>query len=202
MGRVSLSLRQPEAGVNMKFILLMPLFLFNFAYNAGALEIAGVAIAPSQTVDSQELQLNGSGLRTVTILHVKAYVAAFYAPKALRTPEEINASTGPLRFDFTFVRAFDKKDVTKAWTLQFRESASYSYPTLEKDVAQLTQYFGAIRKNGVETIELVGDKTRITDDGVFRGEIIGSDFQKAFLSLWFGSNPVPRMKLALLGFKE
>jgi Chalcone isomerase-like len=202
MGRLSLPLHQSEAGVNIKIFFLILSVLFNFAYKASAREIAGVTVAPSQTVDGIELQLNGSGLRTVTMLHVKAYVAAFYAPKALRTWEDVNASSGPLRFDFTFVRAFDKKDVTKAWTLQFRESASYTYPTLGKDVAQLTQFFGAIRKNGVETIEMLGDKTRITDDGVFRGEIVGKDFQKAFLSLWFGSNPVPKMKTALLGLKE
>jgi hypothetical protein len=49
-------------------------------------------------------------------------------------------------------------------------------------------------------IQLVGTETQIYDNGQLKGAIQGRDFQKAFLSMWFGSNPVQQdLKTALLG---
>jgi hypothetical protein len=53
---------------------------------------------------------------------------------------------------------------------------------------------------GTQTVEFVGTTTRVIENGQLKGTINGRDFQKAFLSLWFGSNPVmPSLKSALLG---
>jgi hypothetical protein len=52
----------------------------------------------------------------------------------------------------------------------------------------------------VEQVQLVGTNTIVIDQGVTKGTIPGRDFQKAFLSLWFGSKAVsPDLKTALLG---
>jgi hypothetical protein len=60
--------------------------------------------------------------------------------------------------------------------------------------------FGALKNGGVEQVRIVGTNTVVFDQGIQRGTIPGRDFQKSFLSLWFGSNPVaPDLKNALLG---
>jgi hypothetical protein len=60
--------------------------------------------------------------------------------------------------------------------------------------------FGAINQGGTEMIQLVGSETQVYDNGKLKGTIQGRDFQKAFLSVWFGSNPVQQdLKAALLG---
>ena len=47
---------------------------------------------------------------------------------------------------------------------------------------------------------MIGTDTLVYDSGVLKGKIAGRDFQKAFLSLWFGSTPVDtNLKNALLG---
>jgi hypothetical protein len=49
-------------------------------------------------------------------------------------------------------------------------------------------------------VQFVGSQTQVYDNGQLKGTILGRDFQKAFLSLWFGSNPVQQdLKAALLG---
>jgi len=182
--------------LSLSLLLLLPLPL------ARALTIEGVNVPPQAIVSGQTLPLNGAGLRTVVLLviPVKAYVAAFYAPTPLRSEQAVLSSPGPLKFTFTFLQGVGQGQVTQAWTTQFQQSATYSYPGLAKDQSAFVALFGPLKKGGVESVEIEGGETRVYDQGVLKGTINGRDFQKAFLSLWFGSNPVmPELKAALLG---
>jgi len=169
---------------------------------AHALEIEGITVAPTATVAGKTLPLNGAGLRTVVLLvvPVKAYVASLYAPSPLRTPAAVMASPGPLQFNFTFLQGVGQSQVTQAWQAQFDSSVSFTYPGFEKDRDAFIQFFGPLQKGGVETVEIDGDATRAYDGGTLKGTIAGRNFQKAFLSLWFGATPVQAsLKTALLG---
>ncbi len=169
---------------------------------AGAVEIQGVKVPPSVEVNGQSLSLNGAGLRTFTLLMVpiKIYVAAFYAPAPLKSEAAVLASPGPLQFSFTFLRAVDASDVAKAWSSQFAASATATYPGYEKDRDAFVGMFGALQQGGVQMVRFVGTDTQVFDQGTLKGTIAGRDFQKAFLSMWFGSSPVsPDLKAALLG---
>jgi hypothetical protein len=172
------------------------------ALPARALEIQGVKPPDQVQVAGSTLRLNGAGLRTFTLLVVpiNVYVAAFYTPVALHSARAVADSPGPLQFDFTFLRAVGQSDVTKAWTSQFAESVSYTYPGYEKDRDAFIALFGPLQYRGVEKVQLVGANTLVTDSGTLKGTISGRNFQRAFLSLWFGSNPVsPDLRNALLG---
>lgn len=167
-----------------------------------AVEIEGVQVPSSIVVSGQTLPLNGAGLRTITLLIVpiKAYVAAFYAPAPLRTAKAVTSSPGPLKFTFTFLQGVGQSQVTQAWQAQFQQSVTFTYPGLEKDQAAFISFFGPLSKGGVESVELVGTSTRVYDNGALRGTVEGRNFQQAFLSLWFGTNPVmPELKSGLLG---
>lgn len=167
-----------------------------------ALTIEGVEVAPQVVVSGQTLPLNGAALRTVTLafIPIKAYVATFYAPAPLRSYDAVLASPGPLQFNFTFLQGVSQKQVTDAWNAQFKQSATAPYPGLATDQAAFVSFFGPLKKGGVETVEIVGNETRAYDNGTLRGTIQGRAFQKAFLSLWFGSSPVQdSLKSGLLG---
>ncbi len=167
-----------------------------------ALEIEGVSIPAQKTVSGTTLQLNGAGVRTVTLafIPIKAYVASFYTPAPLRTANAVMASPGPLQFNFTFLQSVSQGQVTDAWNAQFQQSVTYSYAGLARDQAAFVAMFGPLKKFGVETVVLDGDQTQVFDGGTLKGSVAGRDFQKAFLSMWFGTNPVlPSLKNALLG---
>lgn len=177
------------------FVLFLPMTL-------RAVVIEGVSVPASQRVSGQTLSLNGAGLRTfkLLIVPIKVYVAAFYTPEPLRSPEAVNASHGPMQFDFTFLRAVGQADVTTAWTDQFAHSVSYTYPGYEQDRDAFVGMFGALSQGGLERVRLVGEDTVVFDQGVPKGIVRGRNFQKAFLSLWFGSKPVgKKLRAALLG---
>ena len=183
-------------------ILLGTLVFFTLLTPASALQIEGVNVPAQTTVSGKTLPLNGAGLRTVTLvfLPIKAYVASFYAPAPVRSEADVAASPGPFQFNFTFLQGVGQGQVTDAWNAQFKTSATATYPGLASDQAKFVAMFGPLKKGGVETVEIDGNATRVYDNGTLKGTIQGADFQKAFLSMWFGSNPVmPGLKTALLG---
>lgn len=190
----------------MRAPLLLALLLMSLlpgkSEAAQAIVIQGVTPPAQVQISGQTLQLNGAGLRTFTLLMIpiKIYVAAFYAPVPLSSQAAVMASPGPLQFDFTFLRAVGQSDVTKAWTSQFAQSVSYSYPGYEKDRDAFISCLGPLQTMGMERVQLVGSNTLIYDSGTLKATIQGRDFQKAFLSLWFGNKAVsPDLKTALLG---
>jgi len=164
--------------------------------------VAGIDIPDTLSVSGQTLQLNGAGVRTVTFVFVpiKAYVASFYSPSPLRSSEAVQASPGPLQFNFTFLQGASQGQVTDAWNAQFKASVTVTYPTLGQDQAEFVAFFGALNKGTVHTVQFVGDETRILENGLMKGSIPGREFQRAFLSMWFGSVPVmSSLKTDLLG---
>jgi hypothetical protein len=182
--------------------ILFASLLFWALPSAFSLQINGVKVLPQVAVEGQTLSLNGAGLRTVSIafIPIKAYVAAFYSPSPLRSPRAVLASPGPLQFTFTFLKSVNQGQVTDAWQSQIRASMTNTYPGIEKDKAAFIGMFGPIRQGGSEMVQLIGTDTRVFDGGQLKGTIAGTDFQKAFLSMWFGSTPVqPDLKAALLG---
>jgi hypothetical protein len=167
-----------------------------------ALEIQGVPIAPHAAVAGETLQLNGAGLRSVVLLFVpiRAYVAAFYVHAPLRSEREVSNSSSHMQFDFTFLGPVTQSLVTKAWQSQFAQSVSYTYPDFEKDRDAFIALFGPVKCGGMERVQFIGSNTVVYDACLKKGTIVGKNFQRAFLSLWFGSNPVQNdLKIALLG---
>jgi len=165
-------------------------------------EIQGVLIPPTIQLAGQRLQLNGAGLRTFTFLMVpiKIYVASLYTPTVIRSAATALEGSAPMEFDFTFLRAVGQDDVTKAWSSQFDQSVSYTYPGYARDRDTFIGMFGPLQSLGVEQVQFVGTNTVVFDQGTQKGSIPGRDFQKAFLSLWFGSKPVASdLQRALLG---
>jgi len=164
--------------------------------------IEGINIPKTRALNGQTLQLNGAGVRTVTLVFIpiKAYVASFYSPSPLRSPEAVQASTGPLQFNFTFLQGASQGQVTDAWNAQFKASVTATYSTLRDDQAAFVALFGSLKKGSIQTVQFVGDETQVLENGSLKGTIPGRSFQKAFLSMWFGSVPVmSSLKADLLG---
>eukprot|EP00534_Pseudo-nitzschia_fraudulenta_P009387 CAMPEP_0201162056 /NCGR_PEP_ID=MMETSP0851-20130426/50391_1 /ASSEMBLY_ACC=CAM_ASM_000631 /TAXON_ID=183588 /ORGANISM="Pseudo-nitzschia fraudulenta, Strain WWA7" /LENGTH=274 /DNA_ID=CAMNT_0047441749 /DNA_START=264 /DNA_END=1088 /DNA_ORIENTATION=- len=109
---------------------------------------------------------------------------------------------GPLQLDFTFLRYVRQSQVVSAWTQQLDHSVAYKdYDGYEADRDQFIALAsgGPIENSGTQSVVLVGDETRIIDQGTQTGVILGKDFQRSFLSMWFGPMAVSEeLKLNLL----
>ncbi len=184
----------------MKFLPLAAIALT--LCTAHALELEGVSVPEQTTVAGKPLNLNGAGVRTVTLafIPIKAYVAAFYAPSKVSSEGAVEKISGAAEVHIHLSPRVNQGQVTQAWNAQFKASATHDYPGLAKDQELFVKFFGPLRKMGVESVEIVGDDTLVYDDGTLKGTIKGKDFQKTFLSMWFGSRPVmTTLKSSLLG---
>lgn len=167
-----------------------------------ATEIEGVKVPEQISVAGKALSLQGAALRQVNFLAlpVKVYVGAFYSPRAVTSLGDALEGPRPLQFDFTFLRSVGQKDVTKAWNSQFAASNTFTYPGFEEDLAKFVACFGPLENGDVESVRLLEQETQMYDKGHLKGTVAGRNFQKAFLSLWFGTKPVtPELKNAFLG---
>jgi len=156
----------------------------------------GVHFPDTRFVNGVELKRNGQGIRSLSLLgiHYKLYVAGFYSRLPLKTEEEVLEKRGndcPLQFEFTFLREFGKKQVRKAWEMQTSHSISYRYEGYDSDIARFIDLLTyPISSGGTITVQIIEDRTVLIFEGDEKGTILSSDFQKAFLSMWFGENAV------------
>lgn len=186
----------------MKFIPLALLTSLLFSLTGLGVTIEGVQVPEKTTLSGTSLSLNGTAVRVFRWLGipVKIYVAAFYTPAPLRSAQEVMASPGPMQLDFTFLRDVSKDQVAEAWSKQISESVDFTYDGFDSDRDRFVSMFGALKSGGTQTVQFVGPDTIIIDQGTKKGTITGRNFQRAFLSMWFGGTPVsPEIKAGLLG---
>jgi hypothetical protein len=98
----------------------------------------------------------------------------------------------PLHFDFTFLRHVGRDKVEAAWSQQTDWSVTHKYGTYDSDRRRFIQSLSSreIKNGGTQTVQLVGDSTILIDQGQYTGTIHGTDFQRSFLSMWFGPKAV------------
>jgi Chalcone isomerase-like len=170
--------------------------------------------------DGMPLYRNGHGIRSIPFfgMNIKVYVAHLYSRKPLNeddalalidqhpkvtaapsgispnhnTTRETHHHHNPLHFDFTFLRHVGQSRVVSAWTQQLEYSVTHRYEGYEQDRDRFIQLFstGHIDNGGTQTVQLVGEETRLIDQGQHKGTIEGRDFQKSFLSMWVGPKAV------------
>jgi len=170
--------------------------------SAEGLELEGVAVPASKVVDGKRLVLNGAGVRTLNLAFIaeKVYVASFYSAKRLRTADEVMGYEGPMQLNFTFLRDVSGRQVAEAWRRQIAASVTEVYDSFARDRETFISFFPALSRGDTQTVELLGGKTRARLNGRELGVVVGRDFQRSFLSMWFGRRAVQReLKQALLG---
>ena len=159
----------------------------------------------TKLVDGVTLFRNGEGVRNFSIfgMDVRIYVAGFWTAEQLQSIEEVLACEQPKQMDFTFLRTVGQGRVSGAWQHQLAASVTYKYEGYEADRDAFINAFGQIESGGTESVLMIGDETRLVDQGVLKGIIHGKDFQRSFLSMWFGEQAVTAdLKAGLLGLNR
>ncbi|CAJ1944607.1 unnamed protein product [Cylindrotheca closterium] len=157
----------------------------------------GIHIPEFRMMGEHQLKRHGQGIRSVSFfgMPIKVYVAGFYSLSRLENAQDVLESLerndNPMQLDFTFLRGVSGKQCTQAWQQQLEHSVSHHYEGYENDRDDFIQKLSnPISYGGTISIKMVGDDTVIVDQGKERGVIPGRNFQRAFLSMWFGEQPV------------
>ncbi len=185
--------------------LLLALVGCWLATSAAAATLDGVTVPDTYTVNGQSLVLNGFGLRTLTILRIKAYVAGLYLPRPSHDAQRILASKEPKVILLKFVRAASKARVEK----QYRQGESDNCgdgacdPADEKDFERLVAAAPGVEAGDTSTYVFTGETVQVLANGRLINQFTNPDLAYRLLAGFIGSRPPSQeLRRRLLGIPE
>ena len=144
------------------------------ALPAAAMTKAGVTMPDTMQVGGRTLQLNGIGLRTFTVFHVRGYAGALYLVNRTTDPETALSEPGPKALIMQFARSASKQQVHDLY-MQSSNQYCAKHACTDADRASFLQLLG--------TVQAVrpGDRTGfiVSDAGV---EVLFNDTRQAMIA--------------------
>lgn len=182
---------------------VLAFFMAAPAVPAVAATMEGVQFEDSTTIAGNKLQLNGLGLRAVSIL--KGYVAGLYLSRKATTAEEAMAAPGPKRVQMRLLLDAPPQVFNKALISGIRKNANEAQlAALQERTDQFEAMIGAagsLGKGDTVNLDFVpGKGMTLSVNGKQQPESIpGDDFYNAVLGIFIGEHPVDaKMKRGLL----
>lgn len=167
-----------------------------------AAEVAGVKIDEQIKVGSNELVLNGAGLRTRVF--VKVYIGALYVTQKATTPAGLLDASSPRRMNLRMLRDIDAETLYNALRDGLKDNNSEAELAALKGpvdrFAEIMKKIGTAKNGDTVAIDFTADGVGVSLNGEARGKVASAPFARALLKVWIGDNPVDAsLKKALLG---
>ena len=172
-----------------------------FASVALAAEVGGVKLDDKVSMGTQELVLNGAGVRTRVVF--KVYVASLYLPQKAADLAGV-LSKSPRRIQLNILRTLSGDQLVEALNEGLAENNTAAElaavkPQVEA-LATIMKSFKEVKEKDVVTLDFVDGATRIGLNGEAKGSISGDAFNQALTKVWLGDKPVQAdLKKSLLG---
>ena len=167
-----------------------------------AAEVAGIKVDDRISVGSNELVLNGAGLRKK--LFIKIYVGALYVGQKATTPAAIYDSPQPRRMAMRLMRDVDAETLHAALDEGLTNNntpAELAEVKPQADqLAGIMKAIGKAREGDTIAMDFSTNGVLVSLNGETRGKVAGQGFAKALLKVWLGDKPADAsLKRALLG---
>lgn len=173
------------------------------SWNTVAAEVEGVHLPDNLHVGSNNLVLNGSGVRSKFFIDL--YVAALFVSEKKDSSEAILSDTGAKRIALHMMRDISAETLSKSFNKAIADNLTPAeMEALEPQLKQFTKLLatmGEAKEGDVITLDyLPGTGTDINFNDVTMGTIAGAAFNNALLRVWLGDKPVQEsLKKRLLG---
>jgi hypothetical protein len=181
---------------NLFFALVLTLFI---AGQSAAVEVAGVQLDQTVTVQNQQLKLNGYGIRKKFFL--KVYIGSLYASKHLASAAEALRDNGSklIRMNFLYSKV-DKGQMIGA----FNEGFINNSPDLagSAEAKKFLTFFTAdfIRGDVVDLIIGADGSVSASHNGKVLGSISSAKLARGVLAIYLGDKPADEsLKKGMLG---
>ena len=180
--------------------ILPALFLCAGLMRAEAATLDGVTFPDTRTVAGHRLVLNGTALRTYSILHVHIYVAALYLERPSSDAAQILDSDQAKLVQFVFSRNIDAADARKSWEEGLAASCRAPCRLQPQDVARFLDAVPAVHKGESGSLLFTRDGMDVFTDGRFIGRITDPAFTRVVLATFIGPQSLlPDVRSGLLG---
>jgi hypothetical protein len=162
-------------------------------------EVAGVKLPETQSVDGKTLKLNGAGVRKKAIF--KVYTAGLYVETPSKDPAVLISSNQAKSMHLWMLRNVEGPKISGAIAEGFELNSKSAMPQLQPRLDQLAKLIPDVKEGDQIALTWIPDKgTVVNVRGTDVGTIEGRDFADALFAVWVGPNPVQDdLKKALSG---
>jgi hypothetical protein len=167
---------------------------------AFALDVGGVNVSPTVSVQQKTLSLNGAGIRKAYSV-VKVYVGALYTEKKSVSTDELLKDPGDKLIRMTFVmKKVEKEKIVDA----FSEGLSKNSPAVAgtADAKTFLSWFTSdfMAGDAVDLSFAADGTVSATHNGKALGTVRNPALARAVLLIWFGEKPADGgLKKGMLG---
>lgn len=170
---------------------------------ARAAELEGVSMPDTRLVNGTQLQLNGIGLRTFSILGIRIYVAGLYLEQRSNNGDAILRSPETKLLDIRFLRDVTIEAARKAWADGFERNCRPPCYLNPGDVQRFLAAVPPVQQGDEATLLFTSKGVSVTLNGRPTGDIDDPHFASAMLATFIGVEPpTPRLKRELLGARN
>ena len=168
---------------------------------AVAMEIGGVVLPDTLVAGSQDLVLNGAGLRTK--LFVKVYAGGLYLRQKSGDAASIVAADEPMAIRMHFIHdGVSSQKLIETWNEGFANATGGATAPLQSEIDQFNGFFSQEAKAGdvYDIIYTPEQGVRVYAKGQLKGLIQGLPFKQAVFAIWLGEKPADKsLKAGMLG---
>ena len=173
---------------------------------AVAVELAGVKVEDSVTINGARLQLNGAGIRYKGPF--KVYVGDLYTTRRVSSLDDLIAAPRPKRLSMTFLRDINSAEFGKLLTRGMEDNVSkQELSKIIPGMIKMGDIFAANKSFAPgDVCSLEWDPAKglsVYAKGKLQAEPFKDPaFYRALMSIWFGNTPADwKLKDELLGVK-
>jgi len=175
------------------------------AVGAKAATLDGIVLPDNYTVDGKSLPLNGIGLRTLTIFHIKAYVAGLYLQQPSHDSKRILASPETKVLLLKFVHGASKERVEKQYRAGEEQNCGDGGcdRSDEADFEHLVAVAPAVEAGDTTTYIITDQSVRVLANDRLIDEFRNRDLAERILDGFIGKHPPSEaLRRALLGLPD
>jgi len=183
----------------MKNLFVAVVMTLLFASQSSALEVAGVQVDQTVTVNGQQLKLNGYGIRKK--FFIKIYIGSLYASRHLSSAATVYGDNGNKLIRMNFLHSkVEKEKIIGA----FNEGFTNNSPDLagSAEVKKFLGLFTADFMHGDVVDLAIGSDGSVSasHNGRHLGTVTSPKFGRAVLAIYLGDKPADTsLKSGMLG---
>ncbi|WP_428540061.1 chalcone isomerase family protein [Rhodopila sp.] len=183
-------------------ILAVALIICWLSHGAHAANLAGMSLPDTYSVNGQSLVLNGLGLRTLTILSIRAYIAGLYLPQPSHDATQILASGEPRVLILRFLRSASKARIEAEYRAGERENCGQGgcAASDKADFERLIAVAPAVERGDTSTYVFTTSGVRVFANQRLIGDFANKDLAYHLLAGFIGPHPPSQqLRRRLLG---
>jgi hypothetical protein len=185
--------------VSLRCAFMMFMITTLIGPGAYAAELDGIQVPETLQVLGKTLHLNGSGLRTYSILGIHIYAASLYLERLSTDPNEIIRSPETKLLAVRFEHAVSAEDAQKSWRTGLENNCIAPCHLDPEDVARFLSQVPAMHTGDNFNLVFTANGGTVSVNGHEIGTISRRQFADAVLATFLGFNPAsPTLKQELL----